>query len=272
MTAQSMDDDSIFYDDDNSTDPERVWGRDIYYAALEGESELLKTLLAGEETKSFLATRPGGVIDHCANQGKWTPLMIACIRGHTECVQLLLPFSDPKAIDFSRSTPLMIAARAGHDSVLLETDLMSRSDFNAKDREGNTALGVAVLAQAHASVSLGVLGQEQTTLAVLARHAESAAVEAEPGGDCSAFELAGKIRNWGAVEILAPLASIEQIKRLAEEVGANVHKQIPRVFARFEFLSIREELQAHGARSAIEPSTPQDGSPGSPRAADARRL
>lgn len=67
-----------------------------------------------------------------------TALMLACSRGHVECVKLLLPASDPLATDAHGQTALHIAAKHGQLGAvaLLATIEAAR----ARDSHGVTAL------------------------------------------------------------------------------------------------------------------------------------
>ncbi|KAI1092542.1 ankyrin repeat protein [Rostrohypoxylon terebratum] len=149
----------------------RCGGTPLFYAALYGTDEVVKTLLddsrvdpnardyafgatplwcaAGnghESTVELLLKKPAVDPDSRDDNGDhMSPLSIAAWRGHTAVVKLLLATEgvDPESYDWGAQTPAGRAAWQGHGEVfdvLLED---GRIDPNAKDIRGFTALLVA---------------------------------------------------------------------------------------------------------------------------------
>ncbi len=100
---------------------------------------LLSLVLAGCAANQPTANQPA------PTQNPQTISMFRSVReGHAESVKILLatPGVDANARDERGSTPLIEAARFGHDDVVRA--LLARgADVKAKDNEGRTALSLA---------------------------------------------------------------------------------------------------------------------------------
>ena len=71
-------------------------------------------------------------------------LFRAAAAGEVNTVKELVasPNVDVNAIDDDWNTPLMIAAREGHDEVV-QTLIIAKANINARNRQGKTALALA---------------------------------------------------------------------------------------------------------------------------------
>lgn len=115
---------------------------------------------------------------HCRQYDGMTALMAAA--GHAECVRLLLPGSDPNAANNSGHNALMIASSGGHFSSA--RILLPHTDPLLTDNNGRNALHIAAASGALACAELLLtcidpqipdhLGR--TPLAIAARHGRDA--------------------------------------------------------------------------------------------------
>jgi ankyrin repeat protein len=53
-----------------------------------------------------------------ADKDGWTALMLAAAKGHVDCVRILLPASEPFAVDNNGKSASDLAADAGHREVV----------------------------------------------------------------------------------------------------------------------------------------------------------
>ncbi|WP_167040747.1 ankyrin repeat domain-containing protein [Burkholderia sp. Ax-1724] len=108
-----------------------------------GWAEGVELLLAAIES------RPGGsrqrrLAPTLRDDWGRTPLILAAQTGSVECVRLLLPTSEPNAMDSDGRTALMWAAKeANAGAVECLKALLPASDAGKKDRRGKTALHLA---------------------------------------------------------------------------------------------------------------------------------
>lgn len=138
------------------------------YAAFKGHASVLAALVAKRGTAM---ANPAGVA--------MTPLLLACSRGHSECVKLLLD-ACPEAMSALAHgrTALMLAATSGSAETV--TLLHGRgADLNATSPDGKTALMWAVVS--HKPVTVECLAKLGADPDVRAPIPESAAVV--PGQD-----------------------------------------------------------------------------------------
>lgn len=116
--------------DVNSLD--RVWGQSsIIHAARFGRSEILRSLLECPKLKIHMP------------DSRWirTAISWACEEGHTENVLLLLQSTScrPDLPDCVGMTPLLYAARNGHEKIVTSLLEYNRSLATDRDNEGRTA-------------------------------------------------------------------------------------------------------------------------------------
>ena len=104
---------------------------DVFKAARMGDLETLKTTLADRAT---LAREEGGL----------TPLMVAALYGHANCVDHLIRSSDFEARDDQGNTALMHAmfSSAPGNASCIEL-LLNAGGANAQNFEGESALSLA---------------------------------------------------------------------------------------------------------------------------------
>jgi ankyrin repeat protein len=67
-----------------------------------------------------------------------TPLMVAVLRDHVRCVELLLPVSDAKAVDEEDASALIYVSQ--HMRLDCAKALVAASDVDQRDAEGRTAM------------------------------------------------------------------------------------------------------------------------------------
>ena len=70
----------------------------------------------------------------------WTALHYAADAGSADCLSLLLPFSNPHLPDFIGSTPLMLAAQAGHLDCVQRIESFLLTQHEHDDLEHHTHL------------------------------------------------------------------------------------------------------------------------------------
>lgn len=105
--------------------------RNLFKAARKGQAdELVKLLGLGANAKA-------------ADVRRATPLMVAAMSGHSVCIQVLLPFSDPLVVDEEGCTALIYACQ--HRRLDCAMALIGVSDVDRKDYEGLSALDHASL-------------------------------------------------------------------------------------------------------------------------------
>ena len=106
-------------------------------------------------TAVLLALAACGQSQETARSPENDALMRAARAGHADTVKSLLnsPGVNVDARDENGSTPLIEAARNGHDGVV-EALLIARADVKAKDKQGKTALMYASEGGHTASVGL----------------------------------------------------------------------------------------------------------------------
>lgn len=73
----------------------------------------------------------------CDLRDGWTALMSAAFWGRVDCVEALIPFSDPNARDIDGQTALMLAAVEG--AVGCANALLAVSDMRAESKDGKSA-------------------------------------------------------------------------------------------------------------------------------------
>lgn len=115
-------------------------GKEFRNAAREGDrGKLLEMLAVEAKRKGAGVTRQslGESVDVRGRDG----LMAAAIRGHADCVEVLLKCCDPLATDVLHQTALMKAALGLHTECV--KILLPVSHLDARDGYGNTALMIA---------------------------------------------------------------------------------------------------------------------------------
>lgn len=93
---------------------------------------------AVESCARAILAKAGSAAARMADGDGRTPLMLAAACGAPALVTLLLPLSDPLAVDHSGRSALMHGIRNGGEAMLLE--LLGVSDPDARDEDGQTAL------------------------------------------------------------------------------------------------------------------------------------
>jgi len=210
-------------------------------AAVRGDVECLRLLIPVSDANA-------------ANQQGSTPLMECAMRGRTEAARLLLPHSDVSLVDGDGKTAFMHAISGRNDecvelfesAALNSLDgegrtplmraamecsravglaLLPRSNPNAVDRDGNTALMLSLL---HAPNEEFALKLSKVTNPKIINH----------NGD-TALALAGDLQMWKLADFLAPSSTDAEFESmllaLAESAG-------PAIAARLESLLLRQAM------------------------------
>lgn len=186
-----------------------------------------------------------------------TPLMLAAIKGHAECVKILLPLSDPLAVDLDHFSALMHAALGSHSDCV--EILLSASNPAQASTHGRNALMVAASRAAHGSLEcceillpasdpLAVNFDGRTALMMAAEHGNvevasllapvSNVRHASRSGETALME-ASAGNSLKIVEILAPLSDCFAIDIHGSDAIARAAKEgrsqfIPHIIAAAE--------------------------------------
>jgi ankyrin repeat protein len=169
-------------------------------------------------------------------KGGLTALMLAAIMGHAECVELLLPVSDPLATDWEGKSALCHAAKKKRAGVVRA--LLAASDPSQKTPQGVTALMLAAEENSAECVELllpvsnakETAEEGKTALHLAAYHRAAAAVRAllpasDPlAKDCwgaTALMLAAAMGSPECVELLLPSSRVNERSRLGDTALAH---------------------------------------------------
>jgi len=168
-----------------------------------------------------------------------TALMFAASVSKPESVRALLPHSDAKAADGDGQTALMSAA-ANDDAISLGL-LLPQSDPNARGYRGKTAL-------MHAAAGFKAAGSHEVDCVSLLLPVSDLSVRGDDGFD--AFELAVDCKFWRCVDQFALFVSVDQLKKAVAAARAG---QLPKALAKIESQELVEVVRAASQpQAAIE--------------------
>lgn len=109
----------------------------LHFAAAAGHLNVIKVLLDHCEEDE--------AVNWLNGEGR-SPLMLACLMGHTECVQHLLTYNARvDSPDLNGHGPLHAAAGNGYEEIV-EALIQCEANIMARDKSGKTALQYAAMA------------------------------------------------------------------------------------------------------------------------------
>jgi len=195
-----------------------------------------------------------------------TPLMIAAMNGHAECVQSLLPDSDANAINKRGETALMLTfqgAWANTDSVRAVAQLLiPASDLELMDDEGVDALFCAMRGAHAQALPISVFSLFFPG-ALPDRRAGKTEEDAARSG-MSPIQLAERKALWPVVDLFARFSSPETALGLSQRHGADrlpgLHAQIEAGLLRDAIVSVGQALapgHARGTATTARRETPR---------------
>lgn len=128
-----------------------------------------------------------------------TPLMLAATNGRAECLKILLPLSDPFAVDHDHFSALMLAAAGSHpDCVEI---LLPASNPAHQSTHGRDALMIAAARAANGSL-------ECCKLLLPGNNPLAASIDGR-----TALMMAAEHGNFQVVSLLAPLSNVRHASR-----------------------------------------------------------